>query len=61
MWKGKVTQELRDLAKKYSTHFGGAFVDGYDDINPNAWTYEEFVAIIKEAIKKNVEIPQLFS
>ena len=52
MWEGKVTQELKDLAQEYSNHFGGAHVDGYDDINPNAWTYEEFIEIIKEAIEK---------
>ena len=60
MWKGIVTDELRELAKEYHRRFNGAFVDGYDDFNFNAMTYEEFISLIKEALKKNVEIPELF-
>ena len=60
MWKGPVTDELRELAQEYRKRFGTVFVDGYDDFNFNAMTYEEFVSLIKEALEKNVEIPELF-
>lgn len=58
MWKGKVTQELKDLALKYTERFG-SYVDGYDDIDPNAWTYEKFMALIKTALEEDLEIPDL--
>ena len=60
MWKGKVTEEFINLYKIYEKQFHGQTPDMYDDFNFNAMTYEEFISLIKEALAKNVEIPELF-
>ena len=57
MWNGKVTKELRDLFSEYSEKFYGCEPDEYDELYYDAFTYEEFVAAIKESLKKGVELP----
>ena len=45
MWKGKITEKLRSLAKQYADRFGGVLVDGYDDLAYNLLTYRGVVQI----------------
>lgn len=52
MWKGKVTEELKELYIKYAELFDGMYPDEYDDIAYYAMDYDEFVGYIKECIEK---------
>lgn len=58
MWEGKITEELRELYKRYDEKFGGG-PDEYDELCYEAMTYEEFVGYIREALKKGVELPDV--
>ena len=60
MWNGEVTEELRALARQYANKFEGRGPHHYDDIAYGALTCEEFVVLIKVALERGVEIPQLF-
>ena len=53
MWEGKVTEELRELAKRYAEEHGGMHVDSYDDVYYHAISYDEFVAYIKMALERH--------
>lgn len=59
MWNGKVTEELVALAAEYRNQFNGQTFDMYEDYDLNIFSYEELVAIIKEAMRQNIEIPSL--
>lgn len=59
MWRGKVTKELEALATEYEQQFHGQTVDMYEEYDVNDFSYEEFIVIIKESMKRNVEIPDL--
>lgn len=59
MWQGKITDELRELAHKYSEIFDGAYVDGYDELCYDAMTYEQFVGFIKESLRTGKELPDV--
>ncbi len=52
MWNGKVTEELKELAKQYAAeNYIGP--DEYDELCYDAMTYEEFVGYIKEALRRH--------
>ena len=53
MWEGKVTEELRELFKKYAEENDGMPPDEYDELCYEAMTYEEFVGFIKEALDRH--------
>lgn len=55
-WTGKVTPELRELARKYEKEMGGERVDGYDEVCYEAMTYEEFEGYIKTALERHCSI-----
>lgn len=59
MWTGVVTDELRSLAKQYREKFNGAWVDGYDELNYDAMSYEDFVGYIKECLATGKEMPEV--
>ena len=59
MWKGKITEELAALATEYEHQFHGQTFDMYVDYDLNIFSYEVLVAIIKEAMEQNNEIPSL--
>lgn len=53
MWKGKVTDELKELAQKYASKNSGYFPDEYEELCYDAMTYDEFVGYIKEALRRH--------
>jgi hypothetical protein len=59
MWKGKVTEELKELYIKYAELFGGMYPDEFDDIAYYAMDYDEFVGYIKECIKQKKEMDEI--
>ena len=59
MWSGAVTEELKKLARQYEEMFQGAWVDGYDELNYDAMTYEELVGFIRSALERGVELPDV--
>ena len=59
MWKGKVTEELKELYIKYAELFDGMYPDEYDDIAYYAMDYDEFVGYIKECIKQKKEMDEI--
>lgn len=52
MWNGKVTDELKGLAKQYTkeNHVGP---DSYDELCYDAMSYDEFVGYIQEALRRH--------
>lgn len=59
MWKGKITAELRELDRQYKEMFHGAWCDGYDELNYDAMTYDEFVGFIRECLATGKEMPSV--
>ena len=59
MWNGKWTEELDKLYDKYMERFGGALPDGYDELNYDAMSYENFVGYMKECIETGREMPEV--
>jgi hypothetical protein len=59
IWRGKVTPELRELARQYGELFNGIYPDGYDCLDCNFLTYEEFVKSIKTCLEKHLEMPDV--
>ena len=53
MWKGKITLELKELARKYADEHHGCGPDEYDEIFYDTITYDEFVGYIQEALEKH--------
>lgn len=51
MWNGKVTEELKDLFRRYDEAFGEGDPDEYDELCYDAMSYEEFVGYIREALR----------
>lgn len=60
MYYGKVTKELKDLYKEYNSKWN-CNPDGYEDAEYGADEYKDYVADIKQALKKGVELPDLYS
>lgn len=58
MWEGKFTKELDELCDRYHEKFGGE-PDEYDELCYEAMTYEEFVGYIREALRQDVELPDV--
>ena len=56
MWHGKVTEELRELAKRYAEENDGMHVDSYDDVNYEVIPYDGFVAVIKLALERHCSL-----
>ena len=50
MWEGKVTEELKELAKRYAAENYGIGPDSYDELCYDAMSYEEFIGYIREAL-----------
>lgn len=59
MWEGKVTEELRELFRKYMDENHGIPPDGYDELCCDAMTYDEFVGYIKKALELHCEMPDV--
>ena len=59
MWKGKITEELRQLAHQYMDENHGVGPDSYDELNYDAMTYEELVGFIRSALERGVELPDV--
>lgn len=59
MWKGKITEELKEVAAEYAKKHNGMYPHEYDDICYDEMPYEYFLAKIKEANKKNCSIVDL--
>ena len=59
MWNGAVTEELKTLAHQYEEKFHGAWADGYDELNYDAMSYDEFVGFIKECLASGKEMPEV--
>lgn len=53
VWKGKITEELRELYRRYMDENAGFEPDGYDELNYDVMTYEDFVGYIKEALRRH--------
>ncbi len=60
-WKGKVTEELKELYIKYAELFDGMSPGGYAELDGcyDNISYEEFVGYIKECIKQKEEMPDV--
>ena len=59
MWNGKITDELKELVRQYGQMFSGAWPHGYDELNYDAMTYDEFVVFIKECLATGKEMPEV--
>jgi len=53
MWEGKVTEELKELAKRYAAENYGIGPDSYDELCYDAMSYEEFIGYIREALRRH--------
>ena len=53
MWNGKITDELKDLAKRYAAENDGISPECYDELCYDAMSYDEFVWYIKEALRRH--------
>lgn len=51
MWNGKVTDELRELARKYAAENDSISPSSYDELCYDAMSYDEFLGYIKEALR----------
>ncbi len=53
MWKGKITQELRDLYAAYYEKFDGWEPDEYEDLADSikSMDYDTYVGYIKECLR----------
>jgi hypothetical protein len=59
MWTGEFTKELETLYAQYAAEHYGAEPDGYDELNCNAMTYDQFVGFIKECLATGKEMPDV--
>lgn len=59
MWNGKITSELKELARQYMDRFDDMGPDEYDELNYDAMTYERFVGYIKECLRTGKEMPDV--
>lgn len=59
MWEGKTTEELERLIDQYAKAHYGVEPDGYDELNYDAMTCEEFAGFIKAALEQGVELPEV--
>ena len=59
MWTGEMTEELKTLYVQYAAKHYGIEPDGYDELNCDAMTYDEFVGYIKECLDTGTELPDV--
>ena len=59
MWKGKITEELKEVAAEYAKKHNGMYPDEYVEICYDEMPYEYYLAKIKKANKKNCSIVDL--
>lgn len=59
MWEKELTEELNALMDQYAKAHHGVEPDGYDELNCNEMTYEEFVGYIKECLATGKEMPEV--
>lgn len=59
MWNGKITEELKKLAREYANQHHGVSPDSYDELCYDAMGYEEFAGYIKEALRNGKELPDV--
>ena len=59
MWEKEITEELNALMDQYAKAHHGVEADGYDELNCNAMTYDEFVGYIKECLATGKEMPEV--
>lgn len=59
MWAGGVTEELKALMRQYEDMFDGEWADGYDELNYDAMTYDEFVEFIKECLAMGKDMTEV--
>ena len=59
MWNGIVTEELKSLYMQYMKKFNGAWPDGYDELNYDDMTYDEFIQFMKICIETGLEMPYI--
>lgn len=53
MWNGKITDELKNLAKQYAAENDGISPECYEELCYDAMSYDEFVGYIKEALRRH--------
>ena len=59
-WKGKVTEELKELYKQYAELFRGKYPDEYAELDGcYDISYEEFIGYIKESLKQKNSLPDV--
>ena len=58
LWKGMITDELISLCRQYNEIFRKPPY-GYVNVCYQSFTYEEFVAMIKESIRQRKELPSI--
>lgn len=59
MYYGKMTKELKMLYEKYHEKFG-VEPDFHEEFEYSELRYDEYVADIKEALKKGLPLPELY-
>lgn len=59
MWNGEVTEELLNLYKEYAVKHHGVEPDGYDELDYDAMTYDEYVGFIKTCLAIGEEMPEI--
>lgn len=59
LWKGKKTEELKELYTQYKKLFCPFYPGSYEEIAYNSMTYDEYVGYIKECIKQKKEMPDI--
>lgn len=56
MWNGKVTDELLSTEYEYGEMFTTG-AEGYENVDYEELSYDEFLALLKLSIEQNTELP----
>lgn len=59
MYYGKMTEELKILYKEYYEKFG-VEPDFYEEFEYGEFSYNEYIADIKKALKSGLSLPELY-
>lgn len=54
-WKGKWTNELKELFEKHNSMFD-MYPDEYEEVELNDYSYDEVVQMLKQCLKNEVDI-----
>lgn len=57
MWKGPMTEELKQLFLQYAEQHRSAEPDEYEGIDYDDISYDEFVGYIRKCLETGLEIP----